>query len=61
MDLDMQKLINRLQRNEEGAAMVEYAVIMAVVLIVAVGALQAVGGGVNAVFQAVQAILPAVA
>jgi pilus assembly protein Flp/PilA len=35
-------------KREEGQALVEYALILALVSVVAVGALTAIGGGVNA-------------
>jgi pilus assembly protein Flp/PilA len=42
-------LVTRAQR-EEGQAMVEYALILALVSVVAIGTLKLVGGNVNSVF-----------
>jgi pilus assembly protein Flp/PilA len=43
---------------EEGQGMVEYALILFLVSIIAIGALTAIGGGVNNVLQTVADTLP---
>ena len=47
-------------RNEEGQAMVEYALILALVSVVSILALTAIGTNVNAIFTAIEAALAAV-
>lgn len=41
------QFLNRLHRNEEGQALVEYALILALVAVVVVGVLVALGSGVH--------------
>jgi pilus assembly protein Flp/PilA len=55
----MLKLIARL-RSEEGQAMVEYALILALISVIAIAALTAIGTSVNEIFLAIQAALEAV-
>ncbi len=55
----MQQLAARIRR-EEGQAMVEYALILGLVSVVAIGALTLIGTDVNGVLTAVQAALGAV-
>jgi pilus assembly protein Flp/PilA len=45
--------VKALWRQEEGQGLVEYALILVLVSIVAIGALAAIGGGVTNVLQAV--------
>ena len=52
----MLKFLARLRR-EEGQAMVEYALILALVSVVSIIALTAIGTNVNAIFEAIQAAL----
>lgn len=54
----MTKLIAKFRKDESGAAMVEYAVIMGLILAVAGGTLAAIGGDVSTVFGKVDALLP---
>jgi pilus assembly protein Flp/PilA len=49
----MLKFFSRLRRNEEGQAMVEYALILALVSVVSIIALTAIGVNVTAIFQAI--------
>ena len=55
----MQKFLARFRR-EEGQAMVEYALILALVSVVTITALGLIGTNVNAIFNAIQAALAAV-
>jgi pilus assembly protein Flp/PilA len=55
----MLKFLARFRR-EEGQAMVEYALILALVSVVSILALTAIGTNVNAIFEAIQAALAAV-
>src|SRR5688572_16499918 len=48
----MLKFLARLRR-EEGQAMVEYALILALISVVAIAALTAIGTNVNEIFQAI--------
>ena len=50
-------MIKRLLWEEEGQGLVEYALIIALVSIVLVGALQAVEGGIDGVFARISSIL----
>jgi pilus assembly protein Flp/PilA len=52
----MQQLAARTRR-EDGQAMVEYALILGLVSVVAIGALTAIGGDVNGVLGAVEGAL----
>jgi pilus assembly protein Flp/PilA len=49
---------NRAVDREEGQGMVEYALILFLVSIIAIGALTAIGGGVKNVLQTVAETLP---
>ena len=55
----LMKFIARL-RSEEGQAMVEYALILALISVIAIAALTAIGTNVNAIFVAIQNALAAV-
>jgi pilus assembly protein Flp/PilA len=55
----MLKLIARL-RSEEGQAMVEYALILALVSVIAIVALTAIGTNVNLIFEEVRDALAGV-
>jgi pilus assembly protein Flp/PilA len=55
----MQKFLARFRR-EEGQAMVEYALILALVSVVSIAALTLIGTNVNAIFEAIQGALAAV-
>jgi pilus assembly protein Flp/PilA len=52
----MQKFLARFRR-EEGQAMVEYALILALVSVVTITALGLIGTNVNAIFNAIQQAL----
>ena len=44
-------MIRNFLRNEEGQGMVEYGLIIALIAVVVIVALKALGGGVNSVFE----------
>ncbi len=45
------RIILRAWRDEEGASLVEYAILVALIAIVAIAAVQALGNGITGVFQ----------
>ena len=49
----MVKMLKRLLRSEEGATMVEYGLMVALIAAVCVAAVTAIGVGTNGAFQAV--------
>ena len=49
----VQNLLKNLKHREEGQGLVEYALIIALVSIALVGALQALAGGIDGVFQTI--------
>ena len=51
--LKLTSVWNRVSEREEGQGMVEYALILFLVSVIAIGALTAIGGGVNNVLQTV--------
>jgi pilus assembly protein Flp/PilA len=56
------KFINRLRavvREESGQDLLEYALLVALIALVAVGAVTAAGGSVQAVFSSIAAAIPA--
>ncbi|HYK49535.1 MAG: Flp family type IVb pilin [Acidobacteria bacterium] len=46
-------LANLLWRNEEGQDIAEYAVMLAVILVIVIGTIRLIGGNANNVFSAV--------
>ena len=54
----MKGLITRFIREEEGQGMVEYGLIIALVAIVVIGALTALGGGLEGIFNTITETLP---
>jgi len=53
----MLKLINRFRRTEEGAALVEYGMLVGLIAVVCVGAVTTLGTGINNVFGAINTAL----
>jgi pilus assembly protein Flp/PilA len=53
----MRKIITRFAKNDEGAALVEYGMLVGLIACVCIGAVTAVGADVNAVFTAIDGIL----
>lgn len=49
----MTKLAKLLWRNEEGQDIAEYAVMLAVILVIVIGTVRLIGGNANNVFSAV--------
>jgi pilus assembly protein Flp/PilA len=56
----MTKLIARLRDREEGQALVEYALILALIAVVSIGALTLLGTNVNAILSYIQSQIGAV-
>src|ERR1700746_2220431 len=54
---NMSHLFRRLWRNEEGQDIAEYAVMLAVILVLVVGTIRLVGGNANNVFSSVASSL----
>jgi Flp pilus assembly pilin Flp len=51
--IDMMGLAKRLWRNEEGQDIAEYAVMLAVILVIVIGTIRLIGGNANNVFSSV--------
>jgi pilus assembly protein Flp/PilA len=49
-DLQMRRLINRFQSDEEGAALIEYGMLVGLIAVVCVVAIQLLGTQINTVF-----------
>ncbi len=49
--------VNSIRRNEEGQDLLEYALLVALIAVVAVGAITAAGTSVQAAFQAIAAAI----
>ena len=49
----MMRLVNLLWRNEEGQDIAEYAVMLAVILVIVIGTIRLIGGNANNVFSSV--------
>jgi pilus assembly protein Flp/PilA len=49
--LFMSRTLRRFWREDEGASMVEYAILVALIAIVAIAAVQSLGNGIAQVFQ----------
>ena len=50
----MIRIVARIQSREDGQAMVEYALILGLVSVVAIGALTAIGTNVNTIFGSIR-------
>jgi pilus assembly protein Flp/PilA len=53
----MRKLISRFRREEEGAALVEYGMLVGLIAVICVGAVTLLGNEVNNVFSAIASAL----
>ncbi len=53
------QFVNSLRRTEDGQDLLEYALLIALIAIICVGAVTAAGGKVSAVFTAIAAAIPA--
>jgi pilus assembly protein Flp/PilA len=51
------RIADQLRSREDGQAMVEYALILGLVSIVAIGALTAIGGSVNDIYTTISGVL----
>ena len=51
--------VQSFMRQEEGQDLLEYSLLVALIALVAVGAVTAAGGSVNGIFSAIAAALPA--
>jgi len=52
-ELEMKGLVQFLWRNEEGQDIAEYAVMLAVILVIVIGTVRLIGGNANNVFSQV--------
>ena len=55
--IDMQKLISRLRRDDEGAALVEYGLLVGLIAVICVVAVTALGTEVSAAFSSIASAL----
>jgi pilus assembly protein Flp/PilA len=55
MDLHMKELINRFRRDEQGAALAEYGLLLALIAVVCIAAITALGTNIENVFTVVAA------
>lgn len=55
----MKQLIQKFLKDESGATMVEYAILVALISIAAIAIIVVIGGQINAAFTAVSAAFPA--
>lgn len=49
----MKEFVNQLWRSEEGQDIAEYAVMLAVILVIVIGTVRLIGGNANNVFSSV--------
>ena len=59
-DLCMRKLINRFRRDEEGAALVEYGMLVGLIAVICVAAVTLLGQEVSTAFSSIAASLSAI-
>jgi pilus assembly protein Flp/PilA len=52
------KLIQRLSRDEDGASLIEYTVLLAIILVAVIGIIAAVGGWINNKWSTLNSTLP---
>ena len=57
----VQSLVSKFRRNEEGQDLLEYALLVALIALVAFGAVQAAGTSVNSIFNSIATQLANVA
>jgi pilus assembly protein Flp/PilA len=55
----MRNLVTRFAKNEEGAALVEYGLLVGLIAVVCLAAVQTLGGTINGVFGSINASLSA--
>ena len=56
-EVEMRKLINRFRRDEEGAALVEYGMLVGLIAVVCVAVVQGLGLTINSLFSTINADL----
>ncbi len=56
----MRKLVNRFRRDEEGAALVEYGMLVGLIAVICVAAVTLLGQDVSGVFSIIAASLAAI-
>jgi pilus assembly protein Flp/PilA len=49
----MRKLMNRFAKDDEGAALVEYGILVGLIAVVCIGAVQLLGNTINGVFTTI--------
>jgi pilus assembly protein Flp/PilA len=59
--MDMRNLIAKFRREEDGAAMVEYTVLLGIITVATIGTIILVGGWVSGQWDALETSLPAAA
>jgi pilus assembly protein Flp/PilA len=52
-DLHMRKLINRFRRDEEGAALVEYGMLVGLIAVICIAAVTTLGTEISSVFNTI--------
>jgi len=57
LQLHILQLLNRLRKDEEGATMVEYGIMVGLIACVCIAAVTALGANVNAIFTAINGAL----
>ncbi len=55
----MKKLMNRFQRDEEGAALAEYGLLVALIAVVCIAAITVLGTNISTVFSSIAASIGA--
>jgi pilus assembly protein Flp/PilA len=55
----MLKLVTRFVKNEDGAALVEYGLLVGLIAVVCIGAIQTLGGTINGFFGTINTTLAA--
>jgi len=56
--MKLRDLARKLWRNEEGQDIAEYAVMLAVILVIVIGTVRMIGGNANNVFSSVASSMP---
>jgi pilus assembly protein Flp/PilA len=59
MQIYLLQLINRFRRDEQGAALVEYGLLVGLIAVICVAAVTLLGGKISNAFSSIAAILPA--
>ena len=59
MQIYLLQLINRFRRDEQGAALVEYGLLIGLIAVICVAAVTLLGGKISNAFSSIAAVLPA--